>query len=147
MERTFFFLYVLLGCSTLHAQECGDGTIYASEKQTGADPLFARYPKLYGFESMPRFKDGNENLHALIYAKLKLSAEARAVIFNLNFQFTVTCDGRVTNVKQLGAPRMDNWTNIAEILLATSDWKAATKDGKAVDCLYFGRILINGTYY
>jgi hypothetical protein len=143
MQRTLLLLCTLLGWSTLSAQPCGDGTLYVSKIQTARDGLCDQYPKLDGFEGMPRFKEGNENLEKMIRSKLKLSEEARAHIFNLNFRFTVTCDGHVKDVKQIGAPFMDTWTNIVEIISATTDWGPAKKNGKPVDCISFGRMVID----
>lgn len=125
--------------------DCGDGTIYANQKQTQYDKRFDEYTKI---EGIPKFKGGKKKLDKLILANLKLSATAKNQIFNLNYQFVVTCDGKIQDVKQIGDPKANDWTNIAEIIQGTeTHWQPAHKDGAPVDCIYFGKIFINGSQY
>jgi hypothetical protein len=124
---------------------CGDGKVYANKKQTENDTRFDAYLKI---DEVPKYKGGVKKLDKLILSKLKLSEAAKKQFFNLNYQFTVTCDGTIEDVKQIGDPTADDWTNIAEIIKATEvDWTPAKKDGITVDCVYFSRILINGSQY
>jgi hypothetical protein len=125
--------------------ECGDGAIYASTKQTQYDKRFDSYTKI---NSSPSFKGGDKKLDKLIRSQLKLSSVAKTQIFNLNYQFTVTCDGKITDIKQLGDPKGNDWTNIVEIIASTEgSWKPAVKGGKTVNCVYFRTLFINGSSY
>ncbi len=125
--------------------DCGDGKVYANKKQTEFDKRFDSYPKING---VPKFKGGDKKLDKLIRSKLKLSDVAKTQIFNLNYQFTVTCDGKIKDVKQIGDSKADDWTNIVEIIQGTEvDWTPAKNDGKTVDCVYFSKIFINGSQY
>jgi hypothetical protein len=146
MKHFILALGTMFTWGSISAQECGDGVTYASQKQTEFDKRFDAYPKLNGNKGMPKFKGGDEKLDELIRSHLKLSEEARTQIFNLNFKFTITCDGRLKDVVQIGDKRADSWTNIAEII-PSSGWEPARKDGKPVDCVYFGKVMVNGSQY
>lgn len=146
MKHSLLSLCLLFMCGSLYAQECGEGLTYASQKQTEFDSRFDAYPKLDGNKGMPQFKGGDKKLEELIRSQLKLSEEARTQIFILNFKFTISCDGRVKDVMQIGDKRADAWTNITEII-PMSGWEPARKDGKPVDCIYFGRVMVNGSQY
>ena len=125
--------------------ECGDGTVYASAKQTKYDKRFDSYTKI---NSSPSFKGGDKKLDKLIRSQLKLSSVAKTLIFMLNYQFTVTCDGKITDIKQIGNAKFDDCTNIVEIIASTEgSWKPAVKSGKRVDCVYFRRLNIIGSSY
>ncbi|PWL24066.1 MAG: hypothetical protein DCO96_14860 [Fluviicola sp. XM-24bin1] len=79
---------------------------------------------------------------------LELSEAAKTQIFNLNYQFTVTCDGKIKDVKQIGDSKADDWTNIAEVIKKTEEsWTPAKKDGKPVNRVYFSRIFVNGSNF
>ena len=125
--------------------DCGDGTVYANNKQTEYDERFDSYIKING---CAKFKGGEEEFDQLIRDKLKLSETAKNQIFNLNFQFTVTCDGKIKDVKQIGDPMANDWTNIAEIVQSTEgEWSPAKNGGQTVDCVYFDKVLIVGSKY
>ncbi len=133
------------GFSTNPTHNCGDGNVYANKKQTEYDKRFDNYEKISG---LPKFKGGNKKLDKFVRNNLKLSEIAKAQIFNLNYQFTVTCDGIIKDVKQIGDSRADDWTNISEVIKKTQEnWTPARKDGKPVDCIYFSRIFVNGSNY
>lgn len=143
-----YFLIIVLAiftCSFVTNPDCGDGNVYASMKQTEYDKRFDDYPKI---DAVPEYKDGDKKLTKLIQSELELSDVAKSQIFNLNYQFTVTCEGKIKNVKQIGDPKADDWTNIIEIIQATEgDWIPAKIEGHPVDCIYFGKIFINGMKY
>lgn len=125
--------------------DCGDGKVYANKKQTEYDKRFDDYNKI---DDVPKYKGGDKKLSKLIQSNLKLSNVAKTQIFNLNYQFTVTCDGKIKDVKQIGNSKADDWTNIVEIIKTTeANWTAAKKDGQPVDCVYFSKIFINGSNY
>ena len=137
-------LAVILTLGFRNEGECGDGTVYANKDQTENDSRFDAYTKIKG---VPEYKDGDKKLDALIKSKLVLDS-ARNGMFVLNYMFTMTCDGKIKDFKTLGDPRMATWTNIAEIIQGTeADWSPAKKDKKAVDCIYFRRLFINGNDY
>lgn len=122
--------------------DCGDGNVYANKKQTEYDKRFDSYLKIDG---VPKYKGGDKKLDKLIRSKLKLSEIAKTQFFYLNYQFTVTCDGKIKDTKQIGDQKAEDWTNIVEIIHGTEgEWTPAKKDGKTVDCVYFSKILING---
>lgn len=125
--------------------ECGDGQVYSNKKQTEFDKRFDIYSKIDG---VPKYKGGEKKLDKLIYSKLKLSEDAKKTIFKLNYQFTVTCEGKIKDIKELGDTKLKGWTNIIEIIQNTEgNWKPAKKDGKNVDCIYFSRLSIKGYQY
>jgi hypothetical protein len=143
--KTLYFLLTILFLSFAPAPECGDGNVYANATQTQNDNRFADYTKIDG---IPEYKGGEKKLDKLILAQLKLSDVAKTQIFNLNFQFTVTCDGKIKDVKQIGDPKANDWTNIVEIIQGTEgSWTPAKKDGQPVDCIYFDKVFINGSKY
>jgi hypothetical protein len=138
-------LVILLTSGFRNEGECGDGTVYANKEQTENDSRFDAYIKIKG---VPEYKDGDKKLDELIKSKLVLADGAKSQVFNLNYQFTVTCDGKIKDFKTLGDPRMATWTNIAEIIQGTEvDWTPAKKDKKAVDCIYFRKLFINVSKY
>lgn len=125
--------------------DCGDGNVYASKKQTENDKRFESYQKI---NSAPKFKGGDKKLDNLIRSRLKLSEIAKTQIFNLNYQFTVTCDGKIKNIKQLGDQKANDWTNIVDIIQGTEgSWKPAKKNGNPVDCVYFRTLWVMGNKY
>lgn len=145
MRTILLTLTTLLILSFTKAPDCGDGSVYANKKQTEYDKRFESYQKIDG---VPKYKGGDKKLDKLIRSKLKLSDVAKTRIFNLNYQFTVTCDGKIKDVKQIGDSKADDWTNIVEIIMGTdADWTPAEKDEKPVDCVYFNKIFINGSQY
>lgn len=134
---------VLLGFAFNLDPGCGDGKVYANKKQTEHDKRFDSYPKIKG---IPKYKGGEKKLTEYILSKLTLSEVAKTQIFFLNYQFTVTCDGSIKDIKQIGDPKAADWTNITEILPGTEgSWKPAKNDGQPVDCVYFHRIFIQGS--
>ena len=123
--------------------ECGDGNIYASKKHSKFDKRFDSYKKI---DDLPSIKEGDMN--KIIKNNLKLSQEAKKAIFRLNYMFTVTCDGKIENIKVLGDSKMLDWTNVDEVIESTSgQWKPAKKDGIEVDCVYFSKVTIVGSNY
>lgn len=145
MKKILITLSIFIGFAFTTAPDCGDGKVYANSKQTENDIRFNSYSKI---SDAPKFKGGDKKLDKLVRENLRLSETAKSQIFNLNYQFTVTCDGKIKDVKQLGDPTVDNWTNIGEVIQATEvDWTPAKKDGKAVDCIYFDKVFINGSNY
>lgn len=146
LSRIFTILAVLFLCGfTPTDPVCGDGTIYANKKQTQYDSRFDDYPKIGG---LPKFKGGEKGLEKLIQKQLKLSSVAKTQMFRLNYQFTVSCEGKISDIKTLGSPKVAEWTNIVEIIKATEGaWSPAKKGGKAIDCVYFNKLSINGSNY
>jgi hypothetical protein len=145
MKKALLILITFLFFGFASNPDCGDATVYANKKQTENDKRFDIYPKI---KAAPKYKGGDKKLDELIRSKLKLSEAAKTLVFNLNYQFTVTCDGKVKDVKQIGDSKADDWTNIVEIILSTeADWTPAKKDGKTVDCVYFRKLFINGSEY
>ena len=146
--KTKIFLSILLIfiCLAFTSEPtCGDETVYANSKQTANDNRFKKYKKI---KDVPKFKGGERKLENIIRNNLELAEDAKSQIFNLNYQFTLTCEGKIKDVVQIGDPIADNWTNIETILKDTeSDWKVAKKDGEAVNCIYFGKIFINGSQF
>jgi hypothetical protein len=125
--------------------QCGDGKVYSNKAQTEFDKRFDSYPKTV---ECPQFKGGKKALDQLIQQKMKLNATAKSQIFNLNYKFTVGCDGKIKDIKQIGDAKMDNWTNIVAIIKGTAGkWTPAKKNGIAVDCVYFGTFMINGSKF
>jgi len=124
---------------------CGDGNLYAWEEQTKLDSRFNEFPKLNGKKNGPSYPGGDKALDALIREKLILDEEAKDQIFMLNYYFTVKCDGSIDDVVILGDPVVKDWTNIDHIIRRTTGWEPATIDGKAVDCIYFRKMMINGS--
>jgi len=122
--------------------DCIDTTIYVNEKQTKYDRRFDDYERIKG---CPKYKGGDFKFEQLIDKNLKLSSEAKTQIFNLNYQFTVLCDGRIVNAKQMGDSRAENWTNIVEIIKGTEgQWTPAKKNDKPVSCIYFAKMFVDG---
>jgi len=145
MKTILFVLTIFMIFAFTPNPDCGDGKVYANKKQTEFDKRFDNYPKIDG---VPEYKGGDKKLGKLIQTELVLSEAAKTQIFNLNYQFTVTCEGKITDVKQIGDSKADDWTNIVEIIQSTeADWTPAKKDGKTVDCVYFSKIFINGSQY
>jgi len=129
------------------AQVCGDGVTYASKEQTEFDKRFDSYPKLVGKKGTPKYPGGDKKLDELIRSRLKVSAEGKNMVFNLNFRLVIGCDGVVKHAEQIGDKRFSEMTNIVEILMSTAGWTPARKEGQPVDCVYFGKILVNGSQY
>lgn len=145
MKKVLLILTAFFMLAFAPNPDCGDGTVYASAKQTEFDNRFEIYTKIDG---VPKFKGGDKKLGKLIRSKLKLSDVAKTQYFMLNYQCTVACDGSIRDIKQLGDPRGDSWTNIEEILHGTAgNWSPAKKDGVPVDCVYFGRLFVSGPQY
>lgn len=142
-------LLLLLAASPLfYAQSgCGDGTLYSWDRQTSGDDRFAEFPKISGKRNGPAIAGGDKQLDKLIKSRLVLTPTAKENTFNLNYYFTVGCNGKVSDVVILGDPIVADWTNIADILTRTTGWKAATVDGKPVDCIYFRTLYIDGKLY
>lgn len=145
MSTIFLTLTTFLIFSFTHTTDCGDGSVYANKKQTAYDKRFDNFQKIGG---VPKYKGGEKKLEKLIRSKLKLSGVAKTQVFYLTYQFTVTCAGKIKDVKQIGDSKAEDWTNIVEIIQGTeADWSPANKDGKPVDCVYFNKIFINGSQY
>lgn len=137
---TFFF-----GFMPGAKPDCGDGTVYANEKQVKYDERFKEYTTI---SSCPEYKGGDKKLDEYIRSNLKLSDKGKTLIFNLNYKFTITCEGKIKDFVQLGDPVFKEVTNIVDVIQATEgNWKAAEKDDKPVDCIYFRKLFINGTTY
>lgn len=145
MKYLLLAISILLAFAFRPGSACGDGTIYANKKQTELDQRFDSFPKIKG---APKYAGGEEELDKLIKQELKLSDAAKTQVFRLNFRFTVTCEGRISNVMQIGNKKADDWTNIREIIQSTEGkWTPAKKDGQPVDCVYFRALTINGSKY
>jgi hypothetical protein len=149
---TILSLLHLLNFAQPHAASdvvngCGDGILYAWERQTGGDPRFSAFPKITGKRSGPRYSSGDKGLDRFVRERLVLDNEAKPHTFVLNYYFTVKCDGTVTDVELLGDPVVKTWTNIASIVQHTTGWKPAEKNGKPVDCIYFRTLRIDGAAY
>jgi len=147
MKQFLIILEVALcfGFTTNLNPDCGDGNVYANKKQTEYDKRFDYYEKISG---LPKFKGGDKKLDKVVRKNLELSEVAKTQIFNLNYQFTVTCDGKIKDVKQIGDSRADDWTNISDVIKKTEeDWTPAKKDGKSVNCVYFAKVFVNGSTY
>lgn len=145
MRAILFTLVILLGFGFTLNSDCGDGTVYANKEQTGTDKRLAAFPKIDG---IPKFKGGDKRMDKLIRAKLKVVETAKSQVFNLNYIFTVTCDGKIKDFKTIGDAAMEDWTNVSKIIMETeADWTPAQKDGKNVDCIYFRKLFINGSDY
>jgi hypothetical protein len=135
-------VFVALGFNL--APNC-DKVIYANKQQTEYDDRFNNYEKING---IPKIKGGDKKLDKIIRKNLKLSETAKTQFFMLNYQFTVNCEGEIKDVKQIGDPKADSWTNIKEVIMKTEGfWKPAKHKGKPVNCIYFSRISINGGDY
>jgi hypothetical protein len=147
MKLFFAFLLLFLLAFTYRIPGCGDGKLYAWEKQTGNDTRFAGFPKITGKKNGPEYESGDKKLDQLIREKLVLSDEAKKHRFVLNYYFTVQCDGSIATIVILGDPVVQEWTNIENILLHTRGWKPATVNGKPVDCIYFRTLPINGSEF
>lgn len=145
MRVLLIILTILLTYGFSQNSDCGDGTVYANKKQTKFDDRFGDYPKISG---VPKFKGGDTKLNSIVLENLKLSDVAKTQIFRLNYQFTVTCEGKIKDVKQIGNPMVDGWTNIINVIQSIeSDWTPAKNKGKTVDCIYFSSLTINGSKY
>ena len=140
---TLFFALFLLSFTSDHS--CGDGKVYANRKQTQYDNRFDNYPKIDG---VPKFKGGEKKLDQFVQNNIVLSDVAKTQVYNLNYKFTVTCEGKIEDVIQIGDPKADDWTNIGEVIHQTEGkWKPAIQNGKPVDCVYFNRTFLNGSRY
>lgn len=126
---------------------CGDGILYAVKKQTEGDSRFSAFPKIEGKRNIPVYPGGDKALDNLIREKLTLDHEAQRYDFILNYYFTVKCDGSIADVVVLGDEELADWTNISSIILHTRDWQPAYVGGKAVDCIYFRKLSIQGHDY
>ncbi len=145
MKILLITITLLFGFTPHVNSSCGDGTVYANEKQVKYDDRFKEYPTI---PSCPEYKDGDKKLDEYIRSSLKLNDKGKTLIFNLNYKFTITCEGKIKDFVQLGDPAFKDVTNIADVIQATEgSWKAAEKDGKSVDCIYFRKLFINGTTY
>ncbi|WP_109436432.1 hypothetical protein [Aquimarina sp. AU119] len=124
-------------------EECGDGNVYVVERQTKFDKRFDSYKKIGDSPSLI-----NGDLNKVIEDNLKLSDEAKKIVFRLNYMFTITCDGKIKDIEIIGEPKMYNWTNLIEIVKKTEgNWIPAKKEGKEVDCVYFSKKTIIGSKY
>ena len=145
MKKFLVILIVFLCFAFTSQPDCGDGSVYANKKQTEYDKRFDKYKKISG---LPKFKGGDKKLKKFVQNNLELSEVAKTQIFNLNYQFTVTCDGKIKDVKQIGNSKMNDWTNISGVIKKTEEnWTPAVNGGKTVDCVYFSKIFINGSLY
>ncbi len=146
MKYVLFLLITTSSLKFLYSQDnCNSTKVYANKKQTEFDTRFNSIDKI---KSSPKFKGGEKKLTKLIRENLKLSDVAKSQVFNLNFQFTITCDGEIVDVKQIGDQKMDNWTNISEVIQTTKGlWTPAKENGENVNCIYFQKIFINGSNY
>jgi hypothetical protein len=145
MKHLLAFSLLLLFSFTNSVPDCGDGTLYAWEQQTGKDSRFSGLPKVSGKKNGPAYESGDKKFDQLIREKLLLSDEAKKHVFVLNYYFTVQCNGDIADVVILGDPVVAEWTNIENIVLHTKGWKPATRYGKPVDCIYFRTLPINGS--
>lgn len=136
---------ILVGFSFGQKTKCGDGITYSNETQTKNDERLNDYPKI---EGLPTYTGGKMELEKLIEVNLKISENAKDLVFRLNYIFTVTCEGKIKDFKTLGDPKASKLTNMKEIIEATSgNWIPAEKNGKAVDCIYFAQTTIGGNTY
>lgn len=143
MKRFIPLVILLLTSFTLPC----DPTVYTWGKQTAGDSRFAAFPVLKGKKSGPVYPGGDKALDRLIREKLLISEEASRHTFNLNYYFTVGCDGSIENVVVLGDPVVAEWTNISNILVHTRGWQPATKSGASVKCIYFRTLFVHGPDY
>jgi hypothetical protein len=142
---TLILLPFLLSFTFVNPQDCGDGNIYSRSKQTANYDSFDGFHKI---SSLPKMKGGNRRLLKIIRKNLRLSDVAKTQIFSLNYQFTITCDGQIKDIKALGDIKVKDWTNIVDIIVSTEGkWRPAKKHRKPVDCIYFDRMFINGGNY
>ena len=103
---------------------------------------FQNYKKI---NSAPKFKGGKKTFEAFMLKNLVLSANAKKQVFNMNYQFTINCYGDIKDVKALGEMPTD-FTNLEETIPKTKGlWKPARHKRRKVDCIYFGKLFINGT--
>jgi hypothetical protein len=145
MKTLLTSVFALFIFSTTTIAQCGDGKVYSNKAQTEFDKRFDSYPKTV---ECPAFKGGKKALDQLIQQKMKLNATGKTQVFNLNYKFTVGCDGKIKDIKQIGDAKMDDWTNIVAIIKGTAGkWTPAKKNGIAVDCIYFGTFAINGSKF
>jgi hypothetical protein len=142
-------LTLFLGISPLFfaQNDCSDGTLYSWAKQTSGDSRFSAFPKISGKRNGPSVSGGDKQLDKLIKSRLVLSKEAKGSAFNLNYYFTVGCNGKISDVVILGDPIVADWTNIEDIVTHTTGWEPATVNGKPVDCIYFRTLYIDGKLY
>lgn len=127
--------------------KCGDGIVYALESQTADDERFTEFQKITGKKNSIKFPGGDKTLDKLLREKLVLSEEAQQHVFNLNYYFVVNCDGSVGEVTVLGDSEVAKWTNIENMIKHTLGWQPAMVNGKSVDCIYFRKLLIQGSNY
>lgn len=145
MKYLFLAAAISIAFASRPGTGCGDNTVYANKKQTEHDSRFDSFPKI---KEIPKYTGGEEELHRLVKQNLELSDAAKTQIFRLNFRFTVTCEGRISNVMQIGNKKADDWTNIKEVIQSTEGkWTPAKKNGQPVDCVYFTALTINGSEY
>lgn len=148
INRSFLFTLVCsIGISSvaLSQEDCSDEKLYASATQTRSDDRFDEFQKIY---DQPSYKDGEKKFDKFIRKNLKLSDDAKTKIFSINYKLTVKCDGEIENIEILGDASTVDLTNLIEILEQTKGkWIPALKDGKTVNCIYFGKLFVNGADY
>jgi hypothetical protein len=145
MKNILILISIAICFGFTNAEDCGDETVYANVEQTQYDKRFESFTKIDG---IPKFNGGNKKLDQIVRENLELSDVAKTQFFRLNYQFTVTREGKIKDVKQIGDSKADDWTNIGDVIKSTEgDWTPAEKDGNPVDCIYFRKISINGASY
>ncbi|MGD1846979.1 MAG: hypothetical protein ACFB10_16435 [Salibacteraceae bacterium] len=143
MRTLLLLCFVGIALSFTFPADCNPSKVYANKKQTQWDDRFSTYEKISG---VPKFKGGDKSLETFLRKNLVLSKEAQNNIFNLNYQFTVTCEGKVVDARQIGDAKMNSWTNFKEAIQKTEGlWQPAKHQGEAVNCVYFGKLFIKGS--
>lgn len=142
MKVLFFFI---LFCSFTSFQDCSDKTVYANSSQTKDIKRFDIFTRIDG---CPTYVEGDYKFFKLLRKNLKLSDLAKTQIFMLNYQFTITCDGKLEDIKSLGDSKANHWTNIVELIRGTEGkWLPAKKGDTSVNCIFFGKMYIDGSRY
>lgn len=135
-----FSIPVLTGVS--NQPDCGDGTTYANREQTKHDKRFHSFKKI---KSVPEFLGEYEEFNHFILANYIKYDVAQSDIQLVEYQFTITCEGKLKGLKCLGEGNIIDWPIIEEIILnSRNKWKPATKSGLNVDCIFFNKIVLNG---
>ncbi len=143
--KTILVLTSILLTTFSFTQTCSDTTIYANSKQTKYDNRFSNYKKI---KSQPKYSGGSKKFESYLRENLIVDARFKNEIFNLNYQITISCDGKIIEAKTLGDKRFGEITNFIEIAQKTEgNWKAAKNKGKEVNCIYFGKMFVNGSLY
>jgi hypothetical protein len=145
MKTTLLLFTLLFSSIVIHGQSCVDTTIYANAKQTKYDNRFSSYKKI---KSQPKYSGGPKKFEKYLRAHLVVDPRFKNEIFNLNYQIVISCEGEIIEAKTMGDKRFGEITNFIQIAHKTAgEWKPAKKNGESVNCIYFGRLFVNGSLY